>query len=200
LSLCKRFGEAAQVFSIQRVIWRFCRYSLLFIIIFSIWACQPVAQKSSIKVENQVKVVAIEPEKVVMGQMVYVPVYSQIYQHSNRNPVMNLSATLSIRNTDLVNSLIIRSVDYYNNNGELIKTYLENPIELKRLSSVDYLVETEDTSGGLGANFIMEWVATINVTEPVIEALMLNTAGNQGLSFISPGRVIKRQGEQPAAS
>jgi hypothetical protein len=29
-------------------------------------------------------------------------------------------------------------------------------------------------------------------SQPVVEALMLNTSGTQGLSFTSPGRVIKQ--------
>ncbi len=47
--------------------------------------------------------------KIAMGQTIYVPVYSHIY-HNNRQEIFNLAATLSIRNTDLEQPIIITSV------------------------------------------------------------------------------------------
>ena len=47
--------------------------------------------------------------------------------------------------------------------------------------------------GGLGANFIVEWVAQTEVSEPVIEAIMIGSSFQQGISWISPGKVIKNQ-------
>ena len=38
----------------------------------------------------------------------------------------------------------------------------------------------------------VEWVAEEAVYEPVVEALMLNATGNQGVSFISVGRVVSQ--------
>jgi hypothetical protein len=68
---------------------------------------------------------------------------------------------------------------------------LEQPVELGPLASASFVVNQEDTSGGSGAAFVVEWVARQQISAPVIEGVMINTAGNQGLSFISPGRVIK---------
>ncbi|WP_414579244.1 DUF3124 domain-containing protein [Anabaena sp. CCY 9402-a] len=130
--------------------------------------------------------------KIVMGQTIYVPIYSEIYHH-NRQEVFNLAATLSIRNTDLTNHLIITSVRYYDSNGKLIKQYLEDPIQLNALASTDFFINRNDTSGGLGANFIVEWVAQTEISEPIVEAVMIGTDFQQGISFISPGRVIKSQ-------
>ena len=125
-----------------------------------------------------------------MGQTIYVPIYSHIY-YENQKEVLYLSATLSIRNTDLSNPIIITSVRYYNTEGKLIKQYLERSVELGSLASTDFVVERTDTSGGLGANFIVEWVAEKEVSEPVVEAVMISAVSNQGISFVSTGRVIK---------
>ncbi|BAZ50475.1 hypothetical protein NIES4103_30910 [Nostoc sp. NIES-4103] len=54
--------------------------------------------------------------QIVKGQTIYVPVYSEIYHH-NRQEIFYLAATLSIRNTNLNNSIIITSVRYYDSNG-----------------------------------------------------------------------------------
>jgi hypothetical protein len=108
----------------------------------------------------------------------------------------DLTATLSVRNTDLTHPIIISSANYYDTNGKLVRKYLEQPVELGALAATDFVINQEDTKGGSGASFIVEWVAQQPVSTPVIEAIMINTSGNQGLSFVSPGRVIKsRQGQ-----
>ncbi|HEY9691000.1 MAG TPA: DUF3124 domain-containing protein [Oculatellaceae cyanobacterium] len=136
------------------------------------------------------KVANIDENKIVIGQTIYVPAYSHIY-FENQQQSIDLSATLSIRNTDLNNSIIVTSVRYYDTNGKLVKSYLEKPIALTSLASTDFVVERTDKSGGLGANFIVEWVAEKKVSNPVVEAVMISAANTQGISFISPGRVIK---------
>nr|WP_274533025.1 DUF3124 domain-containing protein [Desertifilum tharense] len=133
---------------------------------------------------------------MAIGQTVYVPVYSHIYHYSNQKHIINLSATLSIRNTDLTNSIIITSVRYYDTNGQLIRQDVQSPVELKPLASADFFIATDDTSGGSGANFIVEWVAEQTVFEPVIEAVMISTSSAQGISFVSPAKVLKQHGMQ----
>ena len=66
------------------------------------------------------------------------------------------------------------------------------------MASTDFVVAEDDMSGGVGANFIVEWSAGIEVTVPVVEAVMISTASQQGISFVSQGRVIK-DGALPAA-
>jgi hypothetical protein len=130
--------------------------------------------------------------KIAMGQTIYVPIYSHIYHH-NQQEVFNLAATLSIRNTDLVNPTIVTSVRYYDSKGKLVKQFLERPIQLDALASTDFFINRNDTTGGLGANFIVEWVAQTEISSPIVEAIMIGTDFQQGISFTSPGKVIKSQ-------
>lgn len=153
-------------------------------------------QQSSLEHKIPLRAVTLDPKKVVMGQTVYVPVYSHIYHYNSQADVMNLSATLSIRNTDLTNPIIITSVRYYGTDGQLIRTDLGSPVELKPLASTDFFIAANDTSGGAGANFIVEWVAEKKVYEPVIEAVMISTSFQQGISFVSPAKVLKQRGMQ----
>src|SRR5687768_8682931 len=88
-------------------------------------------QQPDIKREISLRAVSLDKIKVVMGQTVYVPIYSHIYHYNSQDQVMNLSATLSIRNTDLTNSIIITSVRYYNSDGKLIRQDIKSPVELK---------------------------------------------------------------------
>lgn len=149
-------------------------------------------QQSDTKRETSLRTVTLDKTKVVMGQTVYVPIYSHIYHYNSQDNVMNLSATLSIRNTDLTNSIIITSVRYYDTDGKLIKQDIKSPVELRPLASTDFFIAAEDTSGGSGANFIVEWVAEKTVYEPVIEAVMISTSSSQGISFVSPAKVLKQ--------
>jgi len=157
---------------------------------------QKLQSDTSQVTQPQLKVVPLDNKtKVVMGQTIYVPVYSHIY-YENPEKVLDLSATLSIRNTDLTNSIIITSVRYYDTEGKLIRQYLERPVELISLASTDFVVHRTDTTGGSGANFIVEWIAEKEVSEPVVEAVMINAGSSQGISFVSTGRVIKSYGKK----
>ena len=128
--------------------------------------------------------------QIAVGQTIYVPIYSHIY-HQDEKKTFDLAATLSIRNTDFDNPIAIASVKYYDWNGKLVKNYLEQPIEIAALSSTDFFVNTSDRSGGSGAKFIVEWVAQTSVSEPIVEAIMIGTGFQQGISFVSPGKVIE---------
>jgi hypothetical protein len=153
-------------------------------------------QPSSSEHKTPLRVVALDPTKVVMGQTLYVPVYSHIYYSNSKEHVMNLSATLSVRNTDLTHSIIITSVRYYDTDGQLIRKDVESPVELKPLASTNFFIAANDASGGSGANFIVEWVAEKTVYEPVVEVVMISTSSQQGISFVSPAKVLKQHGMQ----
>ncbi len=137
--------------------------------------------------------------QAAMGQTIYVPIYSHIY-YENRQKSFDLAATLSIRNTDLTSPMIVTAVRYYDTNGKLLRQYVEKPIQLNALASTDFVVDRNDTSGGSGANFIVEWVAKTEISEPIVEAVMIGSALQQGISWISPGRAIKQINSQKSPS
>nr|MDJ0853818.1 DUF3124 domain-containing protein [Desulfobacterales bacterium] len=101
-----------------------------------------------------------------------------------------LASTLSIRNTDPSRAIRIINVDYFNSEGQLLRRYLEQPIELGPMASTRYIVGESDKTGGSGANFIVRWEAAAPVSPPVAEGIMISTASQLGISFTSRGRVI----------
>ncbi len=123
------------------------------------------------------------------GQTVYVPVYSHIYS-GNRERTFDLAVILSIRNTDMTESISLAAVDYYDSQGTLVKHYLESSQVLGPMGSIRYVVKESDTSGGSGANFVVKWKAENTVNPPVIESVMIGTQSQQGISFTSRGQVI----------
>ena len=124
------------------------------------------------------------------GQTVYVPVYSHIYDGSQEYRLY-LSTTLSIRNTDPVHSITIQEVDYYDSDGNLLKKYVDNPVTLKAMATMRYLVKASDKAGGSGANFIIRWTADKEANPPLMESVMIGTQMQQGISFTSRGQVIQ---------
>jgi len=128
--------------------------------------------------------------KLSRGQTLYVPVYSNIFSAPKRTP-FNLAAILSIRNTDMTNPIRIISADYYDTKGKLIRKYYDKEITLVPLESTYLYLPEDDSTGGLGANFIITWTAAREVNAPIIECLMIGMKGGQGISFISPGQVIQ---------
>lgn len=125
-----------------------------------------------------------------LTQTVYVPLYSHIYADERYgDKPFNLTATLSIRNTDMNNSLTLVSVDYYDSDGRLLKKYLDTPVTIAHLASTRFIVQESD-KGGSGAKFIVVWKSEDPVVEPIIESVMIGTKLRQGISFLSRGRVV----------
>lgn len=129
-------------------------------------------------------------EKSSIGQLVYVPVYSHIYQQ-NRSKTFNLTTTLSIRNADPYRSFTITEVAYYDSKGELIQQYVDSTEQINPLASTSYVIEEADLRGGVGANFLVRWHSNAPIFPPVIEAVNISTSQQQGISFLSVGRVLK---------
>lgn len=132
---------------------------------------------------------ASSTENLLKSQSVYVPIYSHIYHGDNEKP-FDLAATLSIRNTDPRQAITLIAANYFDSNGNLLKNYVEKPLKLKSLASIRYVIKSSDKSGGSGAKFIVRWESKIPVNPPLIEAIMISTASQQGISFISRGQAI----------
>jgi len=124
------------------------------------------------------------------GYAVYVPAYSHIYTLGGK-PLL-LETTLSVRNTDLKRTLTISMVRYFDTDGREVRSFLEGPLNLGPLATADFLVEAKDTTGGSGANFIVEWTGDEDLNEPLIEAVMVGMDGTQGVAFVGQSREIDR--------
>lgn len=122
-------------------------------------------------------------------QKIYVPIYSDIYQKSRSERTL-LTATLSIRNTSEFDSIFLSRVDYFNTEGDLVNKYLDSPIYLKPMETIDYVIEERDTSGGSGANFILEWHGKSHLN-PIFQAIMIGGLGNKVFSFTTEGKLIE---------
>ena len=113
----------------------------------------------------------------------YVPAYSHIYALGGRSVL--LETTLSVRNTSPSGTVTVHSVRYFDTDGNEVRSFLDQPLALGPLATAEFLVESKDTSGGSGANFIVEWSGETVSEAPIIDAVMVGMAGVHGLSFAS---------------
>lgn len=134
----------------------------------------------------------LQAQELSKGQLVYVPIYSHIYYGDREQPFL-LTGTLSVRNTDPGHSISLLRVDYYDTDGKLIRKHLSKSITLGPLGSTRFVVKASDTSGGSGANFLVQWKAETEVNNPILEGVMIGAAGQQGISFTSRGQAIREK-------
>ena len=123
-------------------------------------------------------------------QTLYVPAYSYIY-HGNKEAKINLTTTLSIRNTSRAEGIRVLSVEFYDTAGKLLRSYLDEPVLMKPLESLRYVVKLDDDEGGSGANFIVKWEADKAVDVPIVESIMLGTGSSYGFAFLTQGVPIE---------
>lgn len=124
------------------------------------------------------------------GQKVYVPIYSQIFIGHKGAPY-DLTVTLSVRNADPDTPIRIISADYYNSQGELIKKYLKKEITIQPISANKLIIPQTEKSRSFGSSVIVTWKADKRVIVPLIETIMIGTKSQQGISFLSRGRILK---------
>ncbi|GFE59789.1 DUF3124 domain-containing protein [Geobacter sp. AOG2] len=124
------------------------------------------------------------------GQTVYVPAYSNVFSGPKALP-FSLATMLSIRNVDLHNRMRVTAIDYYGTDGKRLRSHLDKPLTLPPLGSTSVYLGEQDTAGGFGASFVVRWDAVKVINEPIVECVMIGAKSGQGISFVSPGRVIK---------
>lgn len=176
-------------YSINRYLWP-CFFLLLLMFVS---ACkQPKQVERPVEILNDHSLDRRINRSIVdsLIREVYIPIYSDIYNQTRDSRTL-LTATLSIRNTSSRDSLFVSKIEYYNTQGDLVRSYIDGPIYLKPLESIDYVIEQQDTSGGSGANFLIDWYSNKKLN-PLFQAVMVGGLGAQAFSFTTEGIEVSR--------
>lgn len=136
-------------------------------------------------------------DELAAPRMVYAPVYSHIYYQGGA-PFL-LETTLSIRNVDLQQPIYVNSIEYLDTEGKPVKSHLDRTIKLDPMQTIEFLVESRDSTGGSGANFLIEWAAREETDQPLVETVMVGTSGSQAICFSRTGVEITLREEQAPA-
>lgn len=164
---------------------------LLVSAIFLLQACEESPQMSSVDPVNWQKRMASQPlpDSLESG-ITYLSVYSEIYSH-NEQSTHDLAVTVSMRNTSITDTIFINRAEYFDTKGRAIRSYFDQSIYLAPMETVEIVIDQADQTGGSGANFLFDWQIPVESSEPLFEAVMISTYGQQGLSFTTQGKRIQ---------
>ncbi|MFV0566135.1 MAG: DUF3124 domain-containing protein [Flavobacteriaceae bacterium] len=161
---------------------------IIFTIAILLFSCDEKKEVSSINPVNWNKRQLSPPDTdSLTSGMTYLSIYSQIYSQSEHR-THNLTATVSMRNTNLKDTIFIEKADYFDTHGELIRTYFNKTIYIAPMETVEIVIDETDKHGGTGANFVFDWKIPPHTHEPFFEGVMISTSGQQGISFTTQGR------------
>lgn len=129
------------------------------------------------------------------GQTLYLPIYSHLWHgntdRSGKADQAQLSALVSIRNTDSGKSLRVTSAKYYDTDGKLLREFLPAARQVPPLGTLELLVERREAEGGSGANFIIRWQNDEEINPPVVEAVHADLYGLKPMSFVTTARPVR---------
>jgi len=153
---------------------------------------QPLETSKKTHPSHKYHFVKIDQNNLNYHETVYAPIYSDIY-YLNGTLRYQLTATVSIRNTSLVDTAYVFSAIYYDSYGKKLKQYIDSTILVLPLESFELVVEQFENLGGAGANFIINWGATKNANQLMVQSVMIGTHNNPGVSFVSEAKTIKQE-------
>ncbi|MBN2745174.1 MAG: DUF3124 domain-containing protein [Bacteroidales bacterium] len=122
---------------------------------------------------------------------VYLPVYTAIFTKSYESK-FQLTVTISIRNTDVNDSITIHSVNHYDNIGQLTHIFVSEGLVLKPLCTKEFVLEENAGDFGVSSSIVVVWSSRKTVTNPIIQGFLVSIRGGQGISAITDGISIRR--------
>ncbi|MET3912506.1 hypothetical protein ABID59_006877 [Bradyrhizobium sp. S3.3.6] len=158
---------------------------------------EPAAAQPKVNLEQAFadSLTALPKEELAVSGGFYVPAYSSVAMSQGKLRV-DFSVTLSVHNASETQALVVRRIAYFDTAGKQVESYLKAPVAVKPLATVSIFIPTDDVRGGTGANFIVDWAATGEIAEPVVEALMVGGVANAHYAFISQGRPTRTAGKK----
>lgn len=163
--------------------------TIFFLLIGMLFSCnhtETLPKTKARKINWDERSIQLNPSDSLHVGSSYLSVYSEIYSYSEER-TYDLTVTISMKNIYKQDSVFINKAEYFNTQGQSIRTYFNKPIYLKPMETLEIVIEQNDLQGGSGGNFVFDWTVKKSKLEPHFEAVMISTYGQQGLSFTSQG-------------
>ena len=117
--------------------------------------------------------------------VIYAPIYQEaIIDHRGRK--LDLAATLYVRNLSRQHPLKVETITLYDGRGQMVKQCLAEAKRLAPLGTLRLLAPQAPAKGGT-PSLLVRWSSAQPVPLPLVEVLMMGTAGQQGISLTSQG-------------
>ncbi|MCF8033775.1 MAG: DUF3124 domain-containing protein [Desulfarculaceae bacterium] len=125
------------------------------------------------------------PAQPAKAGVIYAPLYQRaVIDHRGR--ILELAATAYVRNPNQARGLHVQSMVIYNGQGKQMARLIGSPRLLGPLSSLRLLVPHLPTDQG-APSLVVRWRSDNPVAPPLVEVLMMGTAGQQGISLTTTG-------------
>lgn len=163
------------------------KFILFLPILLLIFSCQN-EQQEEVLIQDNLNYNRVDftiTDSLIEGST-YLSVYSEVYSQTEHK-THNLTATISMRNTSSTDTIYLTNAAYYNTKGDLLRSYIDHLTYVKPLETLEIVISEIDNDGGTGANFIFDWKMAPETRQPLFEAIMISTSGQQGLSFSTQG-------------
>ena len=138
------------------------------------------------KIEWKTREARLDAADSLIYGKTYLPIYSRIYHHK-RGKTFGLTITASLRNVSATDTVYLLSADLYGTTGNVERSFIEKPVYLKPMETLEIVIEEAEEDGGTGGNFTFEWATQNSRNSPLFEAVMISTLGQQGISFTTRG-------------
>lgn len=126
----------------------------------------------------------------VIGAVLYVPVYPHIFQDKGGKVYKSLATTVSVHNISLEVPIHLTAVTYLGTQGDRLKEYVIEPVKIRPMETRQFVIAPNDPHGATGANFLVKWEADQVTKGPTVDAVMVSTRSQQGLSLRSTASVV----------
>jgi hypothetical protein len=165
-------------------------YSMLAVVLVLV-SCKRDKEISSISAVNWDKrTVQHELSDTLEFGRTYLSVYSEIYGQTEHF-TYPLTATISMRNASLTDSIYVLLAEYFDTHGKPIRIYFDKPIFVMPMETVEIIIDEKDREGGTGGNFLFDWKKAKHAPDPIFEGVMISMTGQQGLSFTTQGKRVE---------
>jgi hypothetical protein len=161
---------------------------IIYLIFLSLLACETKEKTNKPGLANTdwiSRKAAVPSDSLLDNGSTYLSIYSQINSF-DFGTKQGLTVTVSMRNIYDEDTLYISGIRSYDTDGHLMTNYIENTIDLRPLETLEIIIDEEEEYGGSGGNFIFDWYAKEG-KEPLFEAVMIRSSGQQGISFTTQG-------------
>lgn len=160
----------------------------IFFVSLILLSCENETKKNPVqKIDWQSKQTQIHDFSSFIKGKTYLPVYSHIYS-LHEITTFDLTSTVSIRNISPSDTIYITKASYYNTVGNIVREYVEKPIFVRPMETLEIVIHEEDEEGGSGANFVFNWaIDSLTKNPPIFDGVMISTYGQQGISFTTKG-------------
>lgn len=143
---------------------------------------------------NRHHFVDIDKSILSYQEQLYLPVYPPSYLEKS-NEIINYTVWVHIINTSQVEPIYLLCIDCYDSNGDKCEKLIEKSIKINPLESSKFIVNTDLSGQGSGANVIIDWGVKNLDSRPDIYIEMVVKSSDKEASFIENAQVVTDQDE-----